>query len=400
MSASGATHEAERGGPASEPAAIVLVTTSFPRQGDGSEAAGGFVADLAEELAKTLPVRVVAPGAQSMREMFCPGVEVFRFAAPEKPMSTLRPWIPGELMAIRRVMASGADATRQAVRAGPCEQVLALWALPSGAWARQAALEAGIPYSVWTLGSDIWVLGRLPGVRTWLRRVMCSARYCYSDGLRLAEDTRRIASREVRFLPSTRRISRVRTDELRRSPPYRLLFLGRWHHNKGIDLLLDALSLLGEADWRRIERIEICGGGPMEARVSEAVRVLVAAGRPMVLRGFLDKPAAEAAMLAADWLLIPSRIESIPVVFSDAMKLGLPVVSTPVGDLATLVADAPACGQLSASADAAAFASALASALHSDSSRFSGGVRDRAQRFDLEAIARRLLSGDGEFGRD
>jgi hypothetical protein len=44
--------------------ALVLVSTSFPVLGDGSEAAGSFVSDLAEELAKHLPVRVVAPGTR------------------------------------------------------------------------------------------------------------------------------------------------------------------------------------------------------------------------------------------------------------------------------------------------------------------------------------------------
>ena len=65
---------------------------------------------------------------------------------------------------------------------------------------------------------------------------MCIRDRCYSDGIKLAEDTRRIAGREVQFLPSTRRIGRVRSEPPRAAAPYRLLFLGRWHPNKGIDL--------------------------------------------------------------------------------------------------------------------------------------------------------------------
>lgn len=49
----------------SAPRALVLIATSFPILGDGSEAAGSFVSDLAEELAKHPPVRVVAPGTRS-----------------------------------------------------------------------------------------------------------------------------------------------------------------------------------------------------------------------------------------------------------------------------------------------------------------------------------------------
>ncbi|MBL7184375.1 MAG: glycosyltransferase [Anaerolineae bacterium] len=42
-------------------------------------------------------------------------------------------------------------------------------------------------------------------------------------------------------------------------------------------------------------------------------------------------------MKACDALVIPSHIESIPILFSDAMQVGIPVVATDVGDLGQLV---------------------------------------------------------------
>jgi glycosyltransferase involved in cell wall biosynthesis len=371
----------------SNPPALVLVTTSFPTRGDGSEAAGSFVSDLAEELARYVPTRVVAPGPHSTHETRADGVDVFRFAVPAKPLSTLVPWNPADLLAIRRVLISGQAATRQAVRFGPTAHILALWALPSGHWARRT----GVPYSVWTLGSDIWSLGRIPVVRSYLRRALRDARTCYSDGLKLLEDTRRIGGREVEFLPSTRRIERVRTAPLKTGPPYRLLFLGRWHSNKGVDLLIDALKLLNNSDWQRIDAVEICGGGPLEAVVRTGVESLRAAGRPVELRGFLSKPAAEDAILRADYLLIPSRIDSIPVVFSDAMKLRCPVLVSPVGDLPGLVNAEPACGMSADDVSAASFADLVSRALHQSVDVFSAGLWACAQRFSLEASAKRIL---------
>lgn len=373
-------------------AAIVLVTTSYPRQGDGSEAAGGFVADLAGALVERCPVRVVAPGDRPGMQEAREGADVFRFHAPERPLSTLRPWRPSEAADIVRVWTSGRQATLEAVRAGPTRGILALWALPSGDWARSASRTCRVPYVVWTLGSDIWTYGRIPGVRHWLNAVLGGARLVFSDGLQLAEDTRRIATRDVQFLPSTRRIDEARPQGVRPSPPYRLLFLGRWHPNKGIDLLLDALGRLDDGDWQRIGQVEIFGGGPMHEQVHAAVAGLVSAGRPVSLGGYLDKQQAVAALARADWLLIPSRIESIPVVFSDAMKLQLPVVSMPVGDLPTLVTQAPACGLLADRVDAAAFAGAIRAALASNASAFQSGVDERKARFDLDAIRDRLLS--------
>ncbi len=360
--------------------ALVLVTTSFPISGDGSEAAGSFVSDLAEELAKHVPVRVVAPGRLAAREQWSPGVEVFRYAAPSKPLSTLKPWQLGDIV---RVILGGARATRDAVSAGPTAHMLALWALPSGEWARRVSRATGVPYSVWTLGSDIWTLGRIPLIRSLLRRVLRQAHTCYSDGLKLADDTRRIAGREVTFLPSTRRIESSQVRTLRNKPPYRLLFLGRWHTNKGIDLLLDALDLLDADDWSRISVVQILGGGSLDLHVREHAEKLRAKGRSVEVGGFVAKPEAESAIDSADWVLIPSRIESIPVVFSDAMKLGRPVICNPVGDLQRLLDDYLV-GVCSSSVDAAGFASAIRAGLSSDANSHAAAIASAASLFSLD----------------
>lgn len=363
--------------------ALVLVTTSFPVKGDGSEAAGSFVSDLAEALARHVPVRVVAPGPQSVRETWAQGVEVFRYASPTKPLSTLKPWRPREMCAIIRLLRLGAEATQQAVQAGPTAHILALWVLPSGHWARSAARASGVPYSVWALGSDIWSLGRIPRVRSVLRSVIRGAAYRYADGLQLGQDAARISGRPFEFLPSTRRLDGQRTRPLAAAPPYRLLFLGRWHPNKGIDLLLDALALLDDRDWLRIADVHVAGGGAMETLVRERVRAFQAAGHPVRLSGFLDRVQATAALADADYLLLPSRIESIPVVFSDAMKMRLPLVSMPVGDLPGLIAD-HGIGHVASGVTADAFAQAVRRALAAAPCHCSLALAELDARFDLD----------------
>jgi glycosyltransferase involved in cell wall biosynthesis len=109
----------------------------------------------------------------------------------------------------------------------------------------------------------------------------------------------------------------------------------------------------------------------------------------VLLGAFLSKDQAEAAIARADWLLIPSRIESIPVVFSDAMKLGRPVVSMPVGDLPRLVEELH-CGVVAQAVSAEDYARALAAAVAVPTERFLPGA-EAAARFDLRAIARTLL---------
>lgn len=383
--------------------AFVMVTTSYPMSGGGREAAGSFVADLAEEIARSMPVRVVAPGIETCIEG-CDALRIYRYRAPEQPLSTLKPWLPGDVARLFSVMASGRAATETAVAAGPVARLLALWALPSGQWSRRAARRHGIPYSVWTLGSDIWSLGKIPLVRSQLTRVLSQAETCYSDGVQLAKDTARVGGREVAFLPSTRRIESKRTEPLRVEPPYRLLFLGRWHPNKGLDLLLEAIGMLEQHDWSRIESISICGGGMMEEEVSRVVDRMRRVGYPIALRGYLDKSDAEAAIASADFLLIPSRVESIPVVFSDAMKLGCPVVTMPVGDLPSLLLEYH-CGVCASQVSASAFAEAMGHALNSSPAFFEEGMSVVARNFDLGRIVDRLVnsvaieaSRDGRLG--
>ncbi len=366
----------------------MLVTSSFPISGDGSEAAGAFVADVAEELAGSVPVGVVAPGRHPAREAWGRAT-VFRYEAPAQALSTLKPWSPGDVARIARVMRSGRAATEQAMLAFPGAHLLALWALPCGAWAKSAASRHGVRYSVWTLGSDIWSYGRIPLGRSYLRRILSGAQRCWSDGLLLADDTARIAGREVGFLPSTRRTLLGREMPAGQAHSRDLLFIGRWHPNKGADLLLDALKLLSDEDWRLVGRVDIHGGGPLEEVVRRGAMDLQQSGRPVFLHGYIDRGAAERAMAAADHLLIPSRRESIPLVFSDAMKMGCAVVATPVGDLPRLLAGG--CGVLADAARPEEFAIAIGKAIRTPGHAFADGIARAAERFDLARCAREVL---------
>lgn len=372
--------------------AILLVTTSFPETGDGSEAAGAFVADLAEALSSRTEVRVVAPGreaggAQGALES---GVRVWRFRAGHRPLSQLTLKSPSDLVAIVRTLLSMRRQCKAATADGQVAHTLALWVLPCGWMAKRLSRSRGIPYSLWALGSDIWVLGRARLTRGAVRDVARDAARCFADGLQLAHDARRITGREFEFLPSTRRRLPVSGATPAAVAPFAMLFLGRWHANKGVDLLLEALLGLPDRSWDNISTVTIAGGGPLEREVRSAVARLGAAGRPVRLLGFLAATQAAQEMSAADWVLIPSRIESIPVVLSDAIKAGRPVIATPVGDMADIVGGMPACGIVARAPTAHAIREAIMQAVESQSARYATGLVEKAAAFDLERIADRI----------
>ena len=378
---------------------LLLVTTSYPRWANGREAAGAFVADLAEELSTRVHVRVVAPGDRQDVETVSETLSVYRYAAPQRRLVNLRMWNPLEAWKIFRTLLAGAKAVDAATRDGRVFHILALWALPPGQWALQASRRRRIPYSVWMLGSDVWALSRIPVVKHILRRVMRLASTRFADGFELAEDSQRLCQRDVQFLPSTRKLSITSPSPPSDTPPYRLVFIGRWHRNKGIDLFLDALETLGHDDWSLIEEVRIYGGGPLAKEVEQKVESLVGQGRPVELGGFIPKPQAEQAILRADYLVIPSRIESIPVVFSDALKLGRPVISTPVGDLPLLFEEA-ACGVMADDISAAGIGRAVQKALRSQPSMFATAVEAQAKRFDLTEIALKILENAAAPGAE
>jgi glycosyltransferase involved in cell wall biosynthesis len=210
----------------------------------------------------------------------------------------------------------------------------------------------------------------------------------------LCADVQRISGAPCSFLASSRKLPKPTTLKAAEAPPYKLAFLGRWHPNKGADLLIGALKSLRPTDWEKIEEVRIFGGGPLRQQVQSAVEKLVSAGRPVTIGGYLDKDEAARLIDWADYLLLPSRIESIPVIFSDAAQLGTALITTPVGDLPAL-SDRYEFGVLAASASEADFCRAIRSALADKPGRFEAGLNEAAAEFDLENIARQFLDDIG-----
>ncbi|MGQ4660187.1 glycosyltransferase [Lysobacter sp. F6437] len=367
--------------------ALLIVTTSFPINADGSEAAGGFVADFADAMAQHMAVRVVAPGRRVTYEENGE-LAIWRFNSGNKPLSQLSPAKPWHWFSIISVLRSLKRQVFAASEDGMVVHTFALWVLPSGWAARQLQKKQGIPYSVWALGSDIWSLGRIPVLRALLRRVCRDASEAYADGLGLAAEAESVCHREFKFLPSCRRLDGVRSSPVANAPPYRMLFLGRWHRNKGVDLLLDALDILEEADWGRIEEVHIAGGGPMEELVHARIGSLSRAARPVRVSGYLSRDQASAALARTDRLLLPSRVESIPVVFSDALAYCVPVIAMPVGDLPQLLD----CGAVAESVTAEAFAEAIRRSCRQDGGASRSGISRLKNIFDVNASAKRVAA--------
>lgn len=370
---------------------VLIVTTSYASGTSGAEAAGVFVADFAAALARWCRVIVCAPG-QADSERVRGGVTVREFGVPTKgALSLLNLARPTDAVAAMRVMRAGRRAVLLAGKDFEPDYTLACWVLPSGYWARCLQRQRGTPYAVWALGSDIWSLGRIPLVRSVLAGVARQASLRFADGLLLNDQVQRLAGAASVFLPSSRCLN---MDEpvpaAKPAPPFRLAYLGRFHANKGVDLLLGALQRLSDEEWGAIDAVRIAGGGPLLDLVAQSVRQLAAAGRPVRLEGYKGTAEARELIAWADVVLIPSRVESIPVIFSDAMQMHRPVIAMPVGDLPRLV-EKYRVGRCASAVNPEAFARMLGRRQLIEVASCAPATVLAARDFDLRATARRFL---------
>jgi glycosyltransferase involved in cell wall biosynthesis len=133
-----------------------------------------------------------------------------------------------------------------------------------------------------------------------------------------------------------------------------VLAVGRLAAQKGFDTLIAAA-----ARWRgrRPEpQLVIAGTGPLAGRLSDQAAEL---GVDVRFLGSRDDVAS--LLAAADVLALPSRWEGQPLILSEALRAGRPVVATDVGGVRDLAGDGAAL--LVPPGDPAAFAAAVLSVL-------------------------------------
>jgi glycosyltransferase involved in cell wall biosynthesis len=103
--------------------------------------------------------------------------------------------------------------------------------------------------------------------------------------------------------------------------------VGRFDHEKGYDLLLDALPLLRKHPcWKSLRMLWV-GDGHLRRRAEQLARLL--SGEQVI--SFGESHEISDLLNASDFLVHPSRAEGLPLVVLEAMAKGLPVVGTRVG---------------------------------------------------------------------
>ncbi len=171
--------------------------------------------------------------------------------------------------------------------------------------------------------------------------------------------------------------------------PCHIVMLARLGPAKGVDELMDALgsALLRPLQWRAT----LAGNGSATYERDAAARGI--ADR-VSFPGWVGSDAAERLLAEADILVLPSHFECMPVSVLEAMAHGVAVVTTPVGAIPEIIADAES-GLLVPVGDPAALAVALKRLIEDADLRRrlgSGGFAVFERELDVRQSARRLIA--------
>ena len=315
----------------------LILTSSFPICEDGSEAAGSFVYDFAKELGQKAKITVICPGSNNS-VYFSESIETIVFDVPITPLSDLNLKNPSHYFAIIKTIYLGYKKTYDVCKKNDITHILCFWILPSGLWAYLAKKRLKyLNYSCWALGSDIWKFSKNRNAKRLINKILLASNHCFADGYELQNNIESIFDVKCHFLASSRNIP---AEEFDKSPPsdqFKIAYLGRWHQNKGVDILLNALYQLPVNYRNKIYSIRIAGGGPLKNLVEDKCIQLSKVGYHVELNGYLNSHDAAELISWADYLVIPSRIESVPVILSDAAKCCTSVIAMPVGDLKYII---------------------------------------------------------------
>ena len=110
----------------------------------------------------------------------------------------------------------------------------------------------------------------------------------------------------------------------------------------------------------------------------------------ITVHGYADIDTAVSYLKTCDALIIPSRFESIPIIFSDAIKCGIPIVATEVGDLGALVRKYNI-GEVVQPNSPRMLAEGIQHVLRKDRSSYSVGALSTARCFNIRASAKDYL---------
>lgn len=374
---------------------ICIITSSYPlNENDAAAAAGVFVKDFAIELTKMNNKVFILTQSKEGKIEDNPNLNVIRFPwrGKNKRLSTLSLKKFDDLLDMGSVIFNGKKALFNLITSEKIDLIIAMWAVPCGAWAYLANRKFKIPYITWTLGSDIWVYGRKKSTKWIVKKILKNSFKLYSDGKELMVETSTISNKHCEFLPTTRVLPKSNLPSIKLyENKANYLYIGRYHPHKGIDILIESINLIPREEIVNMH-FHIFGGGELEETIRLKVKEYELE-EYVSINGYITPEYAAAYLKEVHALIIPSRIESIPVVLSDALQMECPVIATDVGDMGELLKKFSV-GNLVKPCDLQSMKKAIIDMKYKERASFKENIKNLYKFFDLKQISKKIISTD------
>ena len=372
---------------------VQIITSSYPAYSDDpTGTAGLFVRQFALELASRGHNVVVQPAARKRAYEPDRGISVVPspWAGGDQELASMNLLNPKNWWVFLLFFIKGIQNTLQINNNYKIERTLCVWAVPSGILGLAGKLQNNVPYDIWALGSDIWKIRKIPLLgKLILKLVMKNAARVYADGFQLCKDIEELTGVKSEFLPSSRKLPPPERKKISLEPGVKhFLFAGRYHPNKGPDLLIKAIACLPSTVKESI-RLHMFGPGSWKEDLEKMISELKLE-KYIDLQGPIHAQDFSNYLDSVSFFVIPSRIESFPIVFSETLQSGTPVVSMPVGDLDGFIREYQ-CGIVAKEVTPEALAAAIQEALKHDKGDFRENIAKAYRQFDMDAAIQKWL---------
>ncbi len=316
-----------------------ILTSSYPSDPDESINAGVFVQDFARACEALIPGCMVYTHRKGTSGEYRDNFSVIEYGwlGKDASLTSVNLGSVGGMLKAISLLFMGTLGYLRLCKRYQINHSLAMWAFPSGLYACLAKKLYGVPYSVWALGSDIWRYEKHPLLGPLLRMVLREADHLFADGMEFAETVACLSGHQCSFLPSTRNLGQVAAlPVIDSSPRPRFLYVGRYEQNKGPDVLLEAARVYFSRGGSG--SFHLFGNGSLRSQLDSYVSEH-GLGTKVLIHDFIGVEALVGRIRWCDCLVIPSRVESIPVILSDALQFGTPIIATEVGDIPNILCE-------------------------------------------------------------
>jgi len=311
---------------------ICILTSSFSLNDNDNAWAWVFVRDFVKLLSDKKDIEVdVITHNKPWKKQWISWVNLFYYKRfwNSKSLTHIKLYNPLSWIKLFSLIVSGIYTLVKKYRIRKYDHSICFRILPSWIYGLLWKKIFWVEYSTWALWSDVWKVWSYPFWKLIFKSILKNAKKSYADGYWLSEWVEEISWVKTGFLPSSRILKFEDNQKVRRDKNM-LLYIWRYHQNKWPDILVRAFKKILWKYWDM--KLVMFWWWPLKEHLQEYI-IKNNLQKHITYNWFSTQKDNEFYFKKAWLLVIPSRIESIPVILSDWAQTWMPIVATNAWDM-------------------------------------------------------------------